>query len=46
MELESSFSKRCKVAKFLKFPIGGRIGPMRLLSDKLRTLRDLNNPIF
>ena len=45
MEPKNSFSKRCKVAKFLMFPIGGGIGLMRLLADKSRTLRDLNNPI-
>ena len=33
------------MVKFLKFPIKGGIGPVRLLVDKSRSLRDLNNPI-
>ena len=33
------------MVKFLKLPMEGGIGPMRLLVDNWISLRDLNNPI-
>ena len=45
MEPESSFLKRYKVVKFLKFPMDGGMGPMRLLMPNSRSLSDVNDPI-
>ena len=45
MESKSSFLKTLKVVKFLKFPMEGESGPVRLLVDDWWSLRDLNNPI-
>ena len=45
MEPESSFSKRYKVVKFLKFPMDGGIRPVRLLVFNWRSLSNVNNQI-
>ena len=44
MIAESLFLKRCKVVKFLKFPMEGGIGPLKLLKANVRKLRDVRNP--